>query len=91
MFGATYLILQRQHGDLIGRSLRVVLCQRWPWLAVILVPFLALLDGLSLYKRNPALLRYWYALPGITVARLAWYVGLTFGTDRSFLSENSTS
>ena len=60
-------------------------------LAIILVPFLALLDGLLLYKRNPALLRYWYALPGITLARLAWYVGLTFGTDRSFLSENSTS
>ena len=91
MFGATYLILQRQHGDLIGGSLRVGLCQRWPWLAIILVPFLALLDGLLLYKRNPALLRYWYALPGITLARLAWYVGLTFGTDRSFLSENSTS
>ncbi len=81
LFGATYPILQRQHGDLIGRSLRVILCQRLPWLAVLLSPFLALLDSLTFYKRNPALLRYWYALPGITLARLAWYIGLTFGSD----------
>ena len=79
LFGATYPILQRLHGDLIGRSLRVTLCQRWPWLAVLLSPFLALLDSLTFYKRNPALLRYWYALPGITLARLAWYIGMIFG------------
>jgi glycosyltransferase involved in cell wall biosynthesis len=91
LFGATYPILQRQYGDLIGRSLRVTLCQRLPWLAVLLSPFLALLDSLTFYKRNPALLRYWYALPGITLARLAWYIGMTFGSDRFSLSENSTS
>jgi glycosyltransferase involved in cell wall biosynthesis len=85
MFGATYLILQQQNGDLIGCSLRVVLCQRWPWLAVILAPLLALLDSITFYRRNPALARYWYALPGITLARLAWYIGLAFGADRFFL------
>jgi GT2 family glycosyltransferase len=82
LFGATYPILQRKHGDLIGPSLRVALCQRWPWLAVLLSPFLALLDSLTFYKHNPALLRYWYALPGITLARLAWYIGMIFGADR---------
>lgn len=82
LFGATYPILQRQHGDLIGTSLRVTLGQRWPWLAVLLSPFLALLDSLAFYKRNPALLHYWYALPGITLARLAWYIGMIFGADR---------
>jgi glycosyltransferase involved in cell wall biosynthesis len=87
MFGATYLILQQQYGDLIGRSLRVEVCRRWPWLAVVLAPFLALLDSIQLFKRNPALLRYWYALPGITLARLAWYIGLIFGSDRSFTNE----
>jgi glycosyltransferase involved in cell wall biosynthesis len=89
MFGATYLILQQQYGDLIGRSLRVEVCRRWPWLAVILAPFLALLDALLLFKRNPALLRYWYALPGITLARLAWYAGLTFGSDRAVLGQSN--
>jgi GT2 family glycosyltransferase len=83
-FGANYLILQQKYGDLIGRSLKVALCQRFPWLAIILAPFLALLDAITFYRRNPALLRYWYALPGITLARLAWYVGLTFGSDRYF-------
>jgi GT2 family glycosyltransferase len=82
LFGATYPILQRLHGDLIGPSLRVALCRRWPWLAVPLSPFLALLDSFGFYKRNPALLRYWYALPGIVLARLAWYTGMIFGADR---------
>lgn len=91
MFGATYLILQQQYGDLIGRSLKVALCQHFPWLAVILAPFLALLDSITFYRRNPSLLRYWYALPGIILARLAWYIGLTFGSDRFFLSENVSS
>ena len=91
LFGATYPILQRQHGDLIGRSLRVLLCQRLPWLAVLLSPFLALLDSLTFYKRNPAQLRYWYALPGITLARLAWYIGMIFGSDRFSLGENGMS
>ena len=83
-FGATYLILQRKHGDLIGRSLRVELCQRFPWLAAILSPFLAVLDSVTFYRRNQALLRYWYAFPGIALARLAWYAGLTFGSNRYF-------
>ncbi|MEO7908691.1 MAG: glycosyltransferase [Roseiflexaceae bacterium] len=91
MFGATYLILQQQNGDLIGRSLRVELCRRWPWLAVMLAPLLALLDGMSFYTRNPVLLRYWYALPGITLARLAWYIGLAFASERFFLSENGAA
>jgi GT2 family glycosyltransferase len=85
MFGATYLILQQQYAELIGRSLRVALCQDFPWLALILAPFLAMLDSITFYRRNLALLRYWYALPGIALARLAWYIGLTFGSDRFFV------
>jgi glycosyltransferase involved in cell wall biosynthesis len=90
MFGATYPILQQQYADLIGRSLKVALCQRFPWLAIVLAPFLALLDSLTFYLRNPALLRYWYALPGIVLARLAWYAGLTFGSDRFFLFDKDS-
>jgi GT2 family glycosyltransferase len=82
LFGATYPSLQQLHGDLIGPSLRVTLCRHWPLLAVPLSPFLALLDSFGFYKRNPALLRYWYALPGIMLARLAWYTGMIFGADR---------
>jgi GT2 family glycosyltransferase len=88
MFGATYLILQQRHGDMLGRSLRVELCQRFPWLAVILAPLLGLLDALTFYKNNPALRRYWYALPGVTLARLAWYIGLARGSDRHFVQDS---
>jgi GT2 family glycosyltransferase len=82
VFGAGYVGLQRAHAGLLGRSLRFELCRRRPWLAVALSPGMALLDSAQIYMRHPALLRYWYALPGVTFARLAWYVGLTFGPER---------
>ena len=82
VFGAGYVGLQRAHAGLLGRSLRFELCRRRPRLAVALSPGMALLDSAQIYLRHPALLRYWYALPGVTFARLAWYVGLTFGPER---------
>ncbi|MBA3946246.1 MAG: glycosyltransferase [Herpetosiphonaceae bacterium] len=82
-FGATYGAIQEQYNPLLGRSLRVRLSHRHPYLVAVLAPLLAVLDTATTCRHHPCLLRYWYAMPGIVWGRLAWYSGLIFGIERA--------
>jgi GT2 family glycosyltransferase len=83
LYGASYRYLERGNRDVIdGRSLRVSLCRWAPRLALFLSPLLAALDSLLYFANRPSLRQHWYALPGIAVARQAWYMGLIFGPEQ---------
>lgn len=82
-FGTNYFLLQERYGDIIGLSLRAAVCDT-RWQAVLLLPLLALSDMLLFSYSNPSLMRYWYAFPGVMIARAGWYVGLIFHQDRVY-------
>ncbi len=77
-FGRVHVRLQRATG---GRA-APRLSPAWRPLAPLilaLAPLPALADALALYRRNPALWRYVYAMPGLVWGKTAWYWGVAEG------------
>ncbi len=77
-YGAWYVLVQERHAALIGPSLRRRLRRHAPWLLLLLAPVLATLESVRFYRRNPRLVCYWYALPGVIWGRVARYAGIVY-------------
>lgn len=74
-FGRIYAGVQRRYSDMIGSRLNQRLA---PWGGAIMAaaPLLALWNAIGIFRLAPTLPRYWYALPGMTWGKIAWYWGV---------------
>ncbi len=79
LYGAGYASLGRRYRSLIGGvGWRGLICRNLPMLAWPGSLALALMDIAPALKRR-ALRQFWYALPGMLLARLGWYAGMITG------------
>lgn len=74
-YGAAQVLLSQRHPQL-GATRGRRLALRAPSLLMIAAPALATIDIVRGFVRGNPPRRYWFALPGMIVAKSAWYVGL---------------
>jgi cellulose synthase/poly-beta-1,6-N-acetylglucosamine synthase-like glycosyltransferase len=81
-FGEVWPLLRKRSEGRLESSRRIKVAQRMPWLWMLVAPLAALIESSRLLIRTPGLWRYWYMVPGLLWARLAWHVGAIQGTHR---------
>ncbi|GAB4204411.1 MAG: hypothetical protein OHK0022_29520 [Roseiflexaceae bacterium] len=80
-YGESWRTLYQRHRALLPPSQAVWLAERLGDAAPAAFVMLAMLYVLRLAARRPHLLRFWYALPGMAWAQLAWYYGIKLAYD----------
>jgi len=74
-FGRVHVGLSGRHGAAAAPRLSPRLAPLAGAIAAA-APLLALWDVLALYRADPALRRYWRALPGVVWGKIGWYWGV---------------
>lgn len=83
LFGSAWYTVYRRHRAMLPRSEAMLLAERAGNFAAAAHVPLALIYTLRLFSRLPDLRRFWYALPGMVWAQLAWYTGLRIKAARA--------
>ena len=77
-FGEVWPLL-RKRSEGLESSRRVNVAQRMSCLWMLVAPLAALIESSRLLIRTPGLRRYWYMVPGLVWAKLAWHAGAIQG------------
>jgi glycosyltransferase involved in cell wall biosynthesis len=77
LFGRNWPRIAQRYRALLPTMIWLWLYSRMPFLAIPLIPMLALRSTVAFYLRQPELLRrHWPTLPGVVWARMGWYAGV---------------
>ena len=75
-FGAVQRLLHERYPEMFARSRARNLASRYPMLLWLAAPLLATIDSVTSLLRGSIPRRYWFAIPGLILAKSAWYIGL---------------
>jgi GT2 family glycosyltransferase len=84
-FGKAWAQIRLRYASILKDSFPLEPLVRRPNLLLIGAPFISLFSIWKDFSENAALIRYWYAIPGIFILKMAWCLGLVRGLKKSQL------